>query len=37
MVIDNTLSAIRHNANGFDFVEALGSFINNTKFKLGLN
>lgn len=37
MVVDNTLSAIRRNANGFDFVEALGSFVNNTKFKLGLN
>lgn len=37
MVVDNTLSAIRRNANSFDFVEALGSFVNNTKFKLGLN
>lgn len=37
MEVDNTLSAIRRNSNGFDFVEALGSFVNNTKFNLGLN
>lgn len=37
MAIDNTLSAIRRNSNGFDFVEALGSFVNNAKFNLGLN
>ena len=37
MAIENTLSSIRRNANSFSFIDALGSFINNSNFKQGYN